>query len=301
MLYLTLRQLQYVVAVAKVGSLSKAAQDMNVSQPALSVAITQVEDRLRKKLFIRRKGASIRLTSFAPEFLKEAEDLLIRAARLEDPKAAANHQLQRVTVGCFEDLAPQYLALVMGQLRKQFPDVELIPHVANFSALAEGLRDGPVDLAITYDLGLDASYQKQPLTKVSPYAFFSPDNQLAKRSSVSLRELESKPLILFEEGHSVRHMLALFHAQQLHPRVAHRVSSLEVMRSFAANGEGIGISYGNPPSDISYDGKPLAKLRISDPEALEPIILARSDLSTASNPVPSILEHMSGLACFNVG
>ena len=52
MLYITLRQLEYVVAVARAGSLSEAAKTLGVSQPSLSVAITQVEDRLGLKLFI---------------------------------------------------------------------------------------------------------------------------------------------------------------------------------------------------------------------------------------------------------
>lgn len=55
--------------------------------------------------------------------------------------------------------------------------------------------------------------------------------------------MASEPLILFEEMLSNRHALQLFRSQGLSPTVAHRVRSLEIMRSLAANGEGVGISY----------------------------------------------------------
>jgi len=63
-LYLSLRQLEYVVAVAHAGSLALAAQQVNVSQPALSVAVTHVETHLGRMLFLRRKGVPVTLTGF---------------------------------------------------------------------------------------------------------------------------------------------------------------------------------------------------------------------------------------------
>ncbi len=60
------------------------------------------------------------------------------------------------------------------------------------------------------------------------------------------------------------------------PTVAHRVRSLEIMRSLAAYGEGVGISYGRPPGERSYDGARVHAVPIIDRNAREPIILARA-------------------------
>ncbi|MEH6631409.1 MAG: LysR family transcriptional regulator [Halopseudomonas aestusnigri] len=292
MLYLTLRQLEYVVAIARAGSLTEAAQTLNVSQPALSVAITQVEQRQGQKIFIRRKGTPITLTSFGRAFVVDAEILLADAARLEDPKILAARGLRSITLGCFDDLAPTYLAPILLHLRTVFSAVEIIPRVTGFEDLAAGMKNGQIDISITYDLGLDASFDKQLLSMISPHAFFHPRDPLSKCTNLTLHDLADRPLILSEQGLSIRHMINLFRAQGLLPRVVHRAASLEVMRSLAANNEGVGISYTIPPTDVSYDGKPLHTVPIITPEAREPIVLVRSALNPPTLPIPDIIDSI---------
>ncbi|MEX0300854.1 MAG: LysR substrate-binding domain-containing protein, partial [Leisingera sp.] len=130
------------------------------------------------------------------------------------------------------------------------------------------------DLAITYDLGLDAAFSRVELDRYVPHALVPPEHPLASRSGISLDELTRHPLVLSQEGMSVQHMLGLFKTHGLVPRIAHRADSLELLRSLAANGEGVGISYSLPPGGISYDGKPLCAVPVTDPAAEEPVILA---------------------------
>ena len=174
------------------------------------------------------------------------------------------------------------------------PDVQIVPQVADFEALAEQIGLGELDLAITYDLGLDATFERVPLRRVQPSAFFAQGDPLAGREAVRLADLVDRPLVLFEEGLSVRHMLSLFAAQGLRPVVAHRATSLEVMRSLAGNGEGIGISYAMPSGDRSYDGARVEPIPIADVEAEEDIVAAfRQDMADA---VP-IAEVVAVLKC----
>lgn len=282
MLYISLRQLEYVVAVAHAGSLTVAAQQVNVSQPALSVAVTQVETHLGRKLFLRRKGVPVMLTGFGRLFLADAEALLADAARLEDPGALGRRRLARITLGIFEDLAPTYLAPLLRRLREAFPDIEIRTRVASFETLAEAVPAGQIDLALTYDLGLDASFRRELYALVTPQAWLAPDDPLAGRDEIGLAELAGRPLILSDQGLSIRHMLGLFRSRGLTPLVAHRAASVEVMRSLAANGEGVGISYTNPAGAVSYDGRPLARVPIADAEAKEPIVLVHC----GDQPVP---------------
>lgn len=295
MLYITLRQLEYVVGVAKAGSLTRAASQMNVSQPALSVAITRVEDLQKQKIFIRKKGTPITLTAFGRVFIDHAEALLENARRLEDPANLATLQMQRISIGCSHDLAPSYLAPMLKHIRERFPNLELIPHMMGFEELATSIRDGVVDFALSYDLGFDASFEREIFKEITPHAFVSRDSTMARLKEVTLQELADTPLILSNQELSIHHMLNLFRRYDLMPRIVHRASSVEVMRSLAANGEGVGISYTLPPNDFSYDGKKLCSIKITNKDAIEPIILVRNGSSPPLSPLVDVMQTVLSL------
>jgi DNA-binding transcriptional LysR family regulator len=279
MLYLTLRQYEYIAAVASAGSLSGAASQLNVSQPSLSVALTQVEKRLGQRLFLRRKGAPITLTEAGKAYVGKVEDLLALARGLDDPKLIRQSVSGRVTLGFFEDLAPFHIGPLLQALSRDLPQAEIRYHVAGFTSLARDMLEGRMDLCVTYDLGLDASFAKDVLAKISPCALVARNHPIATRPEITLRDLAGHPLILSEDGLSVRHVLGLFQKIDARPTVRHRVRSLELMRSLVGSGAGVGISYTVPPSGQAYDGKRIKAVPIADDFAKEPIILARNGLA----------------------
>ena len=285
MLSITLRQLEYAVAVARAQSVTLAAAALNVSQPSLSVALAQLEANLGKPLFLRRPGGPMATTSFGRGFLEDAERILTDIAQLTEGTATA----APVTLGCFEDLAPLILAPLLARLTAQHPDLSITPRIGGFESLADDLLRGRIDLAITYDLGLDASFERHEIARLSPHAVLPPDHALTRRATLSLSELAKEPLILADQGLSLGHMRALFTRAGLTPRIAHRAASLEIMRSFAANGLGIGISYTNPAPSQSYDGLALTTRPIFDAGPGEPIVLVRH----RANPLSTSAEVLA--------
>ncbi|WP_170561122.1 LysR family transcriptional regulator [Ruegeria atlantica] len=274
MLYISIRQYEYVCAIGRFGSLSAAAQHLNVSQPALSTALTRVESLLGHPLFSRKRGAALALTPQGRSFIEDAESLLANAARLENADQVGSKRTQ-IRLGCFVDLAPFLLAKALQPLRSAMPDLTVSYKVDGFEGLISDLIDGRIDLALTYGLSMDAGFQQQTLFPIRPNAIMAPDHPLAYKQSVSLSDLGAYPLILSNEGLSAQHVLGLFRQNRLQPVVAHRAATLEIQRSLAANHEGVAISYANPPSDFSYDGMPLITRNILDDIAAEPVVLAR--------------------------
>ena len=289
MLYLTLRQHEYVVAVAREGSLAGAARALAVSQPSLSVALSQVEARLDRRLFLRRRGGPVTPTSTGRLFVAEAERILALAARLEDAEAL-EARLGHVTVGCHEDLAPAHLASMLRRLRASLSGQEIEAVADDFEGLTRGLADGRLDLAASWDLGLDASLDRCEVARVAPRAHVPPRDPLGARTT--LAELASRPLILFEEGPSIRHILRLFTSKGLRPRVAHRVRAFETMRSLAANGEGTGLAYARPPPGPTHDGRKLRTVAVTDPEATEAIVLIRPGGTTPPPAAAAAWHHL---------
>jgi DNA-binding transcriptional LysR family regulator len=288
MIQVTIRQLEYATATARFGGVTAAAEALHISQPALSVALAQLEATLGQPLFLRRPGGRITPTSFGRTWLAEAEVQLAALSRLMSGTTPA----APVRLAVFEDLAPALLAPLLRRLASAAPALLVEPEVLSFEALTEGLRQGRVDLALTWDLGLDAGYEKTVLHEVPPHAVLPQDHPLAARArrGLTLQALSDQPLILADQGLSIGHIRAIFAQKGLPCRIAHRTASLELMRSFAANGLGIGISYTRPAGRRSHDGARLATVPITDAGS-EPIILARVEKNALSSPA----QHLATL------
>lgn len=277
MLSLTLRQMEYAVAVARHAGVTAAAEALHVSQPALSVALAQLEALLGRPLFLRRRGGRLMPTAFGRDWLEQAETQLQALKRLMQPGTAL---AQEVRLAVFEDIAPAALAPLLTYAASHAPHLVLVPQVMGFEALTEALRRGQADLALTWDLGLQTDMARQVLAQVAPHVVLTPDHPLAGKPRILLRDLTNLPLILADQGLSLGHMRGLFAQRGLTPQIRHRTASLDLMRSYAANGLGVGMSYSNPAPRQSHDGKPLLTRPVSDGGA-EPIVLAH----LAQNPL----------------
>lgn len=270
MLNATLRQIEYACAVERAGGLTAAAEAMNVSQPALSVALARLEATLGQPLFNRRAGGPMTPTPFGRGWLAEAQGLLAGMGRLMAGDVAA----VPLRMACFEDLAPACLARILRAAGEA--DIAVSPLVLGFEAITEGLRQGRIDLALTWDLGLGSEVERQVLARVPPHAVVGKGHPLAMlRRGVTLADVAQWPLILTDQGLSVGHLRGLFSKAGLSHRIAHRTASLELMRSFAANGLGVGASYSRPASRHSHDGQRVITLPIADAGS-EPVVLAHA-------------------------
>jgi DNA-binding transcriptional LysR family regulator len=273
-LSLTLKQLRYAVAAADAGNVTQAAQNLHVSQPSISVAIAQIEAHYGRKLFVRRKGEGVSLTSFGTTFTRDARTVLEDAARLHRLGQSAEALSGEATLGCFTDLAPYYVPALIGQFRKVMPAVTVDFRDAGFDELAAQITKGSIDLALTYDLGLGPRIERQTLIELRPYAMLPARHPLARKTAVSLADLANHPLILTDQALSWQHIVALFNAAGLEVDVATRASSFELQRSLVANGLGIALAYTRPKADQSYDGRKLAIRPISDRLPAQRILLA---------------------------
>lgn len=289
MLYVTLRQYEYIVGVADAGSLTHAATQLNVSQPSLSVAITRVEHRLGSPIFARGKGATIEITPFGHRFVANARGLLDLAAKTEQRPEA----MPTFVLGCFEDIAPWYLLPAVRQLTARFPNIKFQGSEGRFSDIARDLAEGRMDVAISYDVGIGDNFKRRKIEEIAPVAFLSPDHPLASKTSVELGELIHYPMIFFSEDLSAGFMHSLLDRMRLSPIVQQKTASLEMMRSLAAHGVGIGISYSRPPNNISYDGKTLFTIPISTPEAKTDVSLIWSSLRQSDSLFESNLETLA--------
>jgi len=121
-----MHQLRYVVAVARTGNFSRAAEQCHVSQPSLSQQIQKLENELGERLFDRMKREA-RLTPHGEVFLRRAVRILEEAdAAKRDASDAKNLLRGTVTVGVLPTIAPYLLPVVMTEFTEKFPGMEIV-------------------------------------------------------------------------------------------------------------------------------------------------------------------------------
>jgi DNA-binding transcriptional LysR family regulator len=267
MLSPTLRQIEYALAIAQHGGLSAAAAALHVSQPALSVGLADLEAHLDRPLFLRRKGAPLQPTGFGAEWLAQAGRQVEGIAALF---AAPGRRAVRLAV--FEDLAPLVLAPLLA--RAEGLGLHPLTRPLGFAALSEALARGEVDAAATWDLGLPPGLVRVELARIAPQAVLAETHPLTGRAHLVLADLADQPLVLADQDLSIAHWRAVFGRAGLAPKIAHRVASLDLMRAYAAQGLGVGLSYAQPAPRISQDGTPFQLRALADAGS-EALVLAR--------------------------
>ena len=176
----SLSQLRYAVAAARHESISAAARELNVSQPSISVAISQIEERTGQKLFVRQRGAGIALTPFGQAFMAKAKIVLDDVDDLDAlarGKAAVGGEL---VLGCFQDLAPHFAPALIRAMAELHPAVRIAVSEERFETLEKRLGDAAVDIALTYDLGLPTTAARVRLSELAPHALLAASHELAE-------------------------------------------------------------------------------------------------------------------------
>lgn len=285
----TLRQLEYLVAVADSGSVALAAERVNVSSPSISAAIAQLEAEFGLSLFIRRHAQGLSLTEGGRQFTITAREVLAAAGRLSDRAAEITGEVRgNLAIGCLQTFAQVVLPQVRRGFSDRFPAVEVRQSERDQAALFEGLRMASLDAALSYEMEIPADLRFEPLAPLAPYALLPPDHALAGRSRLTAADLAVHPMVLLDLPHSADYFLSLFTAQGLKPLIAERTRDMGVMRSLVANGFGFSIANIPQVGGIAPDGRPLVEVPLDGPRLEIGLVLPRGPLRRA---VAAFLDH----------
>ena len=200
----SLRQLEYVVALADAGQFVEAARQCAVSQPALSKQIREVEEMLGVALFERTRPAvlvtpaGLEIVARARRLLAEARELVVAARALRGGRPST------VRLGVIPTIAPYGLPGLLARLRQQYPEVAFAIHELQTEVLLHELRAGGIDLGLLArpfdEQGLDG-----PDLVVEPFVLIAPEGHtLCQPRAVQGHEIEGASLILMADGHCLR-------------------------------------------------------------------------------------------------
>lgn len=236
----SLRQLEYLVAVADHLNFREAAESCHVTQPALSTQLQQLEALLGVQLFERdtrrvvATHAGVAIAEKARAILSLTDEA-IDLARAEGAPLAG-----RLRLGAIPTVAPYMLPMVVQAAREAHPDLVLLLTEDQTARLVTGLGSGELDvLLLALDVDLKGAEEMELFS--DPFVLACPaDHPLAKKELLREADLDGETVLLLEEGHCLRsHALPICKSAGMTEYADFRATSLGTLLQMVGVGLGV--------------------------------------------------------------
>lgn len=238
----TLRQLEAFLALARTLSFGEAAKSVHLSQPAFSATIRKMEQALGARLF-DRNTRNVALTPAGAELFGVADELY---KSFDNAFAGVGDFLRskrgRLAIAASPSLAAGFLPEAIAVFQQAHPDIELQVHDVLSDVCIGMVRDGKADLALAAERFSDPSLTHRELYRDQPVLVCRADHPLAKRRTVTWRQLQPFKLVSSKSTSQLRHLVdAAFQQQGAALRPAFEVEHMSTIIGFVAQGLGIGV------------------------------------------------------------
>ncbi len=238
----TLRQLHSFVAAIETGSLSAAARTLQITQPAASQQVKELERTLATRL-LERGGGAVRPTAAGEAVLTHAR--LVQAAVDDLLAAAASFQggeVGRVRLGTGATACIHLLPPILAHMKHRMPGLQIIIATGNTADILGRVMAGGLDLALVTLAGrMNGSLEAQRLM-IEPLMAYAPTAIMPATATLRPAQLAALPLILYESGGATRSVVdAWFRRAGLAPRPIMELGSVEAIKILAESGLGATI------------------------------------------------------------
>jgi len=261
----TLRQLQHFIAAADAGTVTAAADQVHISQAAMSQSLNELERSVGQQLMVRTRTHGIRLTSSGRRFLADARELVGRAADVQQEMSDRSDELVGpLDIGCYTAVAPFWMPFVAEHFIVPNPQVSVQITEGDGKALQQQMVEGRFDAVFTHTGHLIEGVRHQVIRRGQGYALVHPSHRLADRKRVRLEEFGEDPYVLLDIPAVRENQLPKLRAHGLEPNIQWRSTSFEAVRGMVARGLGWSVLVQRPPVNISYDGLPIVTIEFED-------------------------------------
>lgn len=235
----TLRQLEYLVAVADHGQFNEAARACSVSQPALSKQVRAAEELLGVEIFERARPRVL-VTAVGQRIIEQARQVLNTARELNDIAEVSKGELRgRIVLGVIPTVAPYVFPPAIEALGEAFPELEIVIHEAQTEVLVEKASRGELDLVmmafpVEHGSLVGVDMFSEPFLLATPVGA-----PLDRDAAVDVDELVGRELLLMADGHCFRdHTLEFCARIDAHESSKIRATSLTTLCLMTQNGVG---------------------------------------------------------------
>ncbi|MFN4005043.1 MAG: LysR substrate-binding domain-containing protein [Hylemonella sp.] len=232
-----LRQIRYFVRVVELGSMSRAALELDVVQSALSQQISRLEGELATRL-LQRTSKGVVPTEAGMAFFREAQ-LTLRHAEQAARAAQQTRLSGSVSVGLAPTTASVLGLPLLRAMRARYPHVRLHLVESLSGHITAMLNARQLDLAVLFDTGAARRWSVLPLLQERLYCIRARAGGPLPPARIRLAQLKDVPLVLPTEQHGLRHTLdQLFARARLRPQVVAEIDSLPLLMEAVQEGVG---------------------------------------------------------------
>lgn len=239
---MNLNQLKGFWETASLRSMSKAAEKLYITQPALSLQIKALEEEFGQPLF-ERQGRQLLLTDSGRFLQKRAKEILDLVEQTQQEVSAhQNLEHGHITIGTNDTNCLYLLPSLLRSFRESYPGIELALTNRKTSEVAALVASGEVDFGIGTMPVLEPKVTTEMLCQREDVVICNPDHPIAELETLSLEAFASHTLLLLEQGSSSRGILERMMAQRgIVPQMSMDLGGVEVIKRFAEINLGIGI------------------------------------------------------------
>ena len=241
---MNLKQLEAFYLVIKRKSFTRAAEELNVTQPAVTIQVKSLEKSLNLRL-IQHIGKRIQLTEAGELLYQYAEkifDLVSDAnEKMRDFKKLMRGTLQ---IGTTKNYARYIMPSLLSEFQRRFPRIKVILDEGNSEDMAKSVLEKKNELALISQLNLDRKIKSIYFSTVEFVLVASPEHRFSQRQSISLRELNGEPVILREKGSGSRTaVLRKFQEYGIWPSVIIEASSLDFIVDYVKQNKAVSFMF----------------------------------------------------------
>lgn len=284
-----LRHIRAFLAVAQHANFTRAAQELHVSQSALTVQIQQLEEALGVKLFDRNKRR-VALTDAGREVIAPLQRIVVDAeAIVSRTREITGLRRGVLSMAVLPSMASGILSTALSRFTAAHPGIMIHIHDVVADQVIEKVKKEEVDFGVATVMHADKELTLLPLFTDRLFAFLPEQHPLSSRASVSLQQISDYPLVLMARGTSVRSMVdQALRDHDLTATAAYEANYMSTALSLVRAGFGIGIL----PEDAGTMGSAqnLVALPIVRPQLTRPIHVLMRKGRSASPAVQQMLQ-----------
>lgn len=236
---MNLHKYQIFNTVVALGSLTKTAQTLNLTQSAVSHAISSLESELGLTLLIRNRSG-IRLTDSGERILKKIKELLqVNDQLLVEVDAIKGLETGTVTLGTFSSVSIQWLPQIMQQFQEQYPAIDIQLLDGNYDEIENWIIDGQADLGFVH-LPVASTLQSITLYQDQMLCVLSAHHPLEAYDHIELEQLVQEPFIMPIAGCDTD-VQTIWKQAHLQPSIKYRLEDDHAIMAMVKHGLGVSI------------------------------------------------------------